>query len=43
MADNLVRLGVAIIIIAAISASLYQFGSRPAVAVEPPIGAHMVR
>jgi len=43
MCDNFVRLTVAIIIIAAVSASLYQFGSRQAVAVEPPLGANILR
>ena len=35
MADNLVRLGLALGVIALISATLYQFGGRPASAVEP--------
>lgn len=35
MADNLVRLGMAITVIMLISVTLYQFGNRRAVAVEP--------
>jgi len=36
MADCLVRLGLALAIIGLITATLYQFGSRGAVAFEPP-------
>ena len=35
MADNLVRLGMALSVIMLITACLYQFGNRPAIAVEP--------
>ena len=35
MADNLVRLGLALSVIVLISACLYQFGGRPAGAGQP--------
>jgi hypothetical protein len=37
MTDNLVRLGLALSAIMLISACLYQFGGRQAVAIEPAI------
>jgi hypothetical protein len=43
MTDNLVRLALALGTIMLISACLYQFGGRPAVAIEPAIQVYSQR